>query len=111
MRFLARLGSLPLAVAVLTVLTAVQMTLVTVDNIIDYRTNYEFVQHVLAMDTTFKSSHLMWRAITSPGLATTTYVLIIGWEALTSVLLLAGSAGWILRRAIAPRLSSAGWLA
>ncbi|WP_414635832.1 DUF2165 domain-containing protein [Amycolatopsis sp.] len=86
------------------------MTLVTVDNIIDYHTNYAFVQHVLSMDTTFKSPNLMWRSIASPGLATTAYVLVIAWEAVTSVLLLAGSVAWILRRPIAKTLSAAGWL-
>ncbi|HET6501208.1 MAG TPA: DUF2165 domain-containing protein [Amycolatopsis sp.] len=111
MRLIARLGSLSLAVAALTVITAVQMSLVTVDNLIDYGTNYAFVQHVLAMDTTFRSPTLMWRAITAPGLVTAAYVAVIVWEALTALLLLAGSAAWILRRpGWGRRLSASGWL-
>lgn len=110
MRLIARLGSLSLAVAALTVITAVQLTLVTVDNLIDYDTNYAFVQHVLAMDTTFRSPSLMWRAISGPGPITAAYLVIICWEAVTSALLLAGSVAWILRRRCARRLSAAGWL-
>ena len=39
--------------------------LVGVDNIIDYGTNYAFVEHVMAMDTLFPDTTLTWRAITS----------------------------------------------
>jgi predicted small integral membrane protein len=110
MRPIARLGSLSLAVAALTVITAVQLTLVTVDNLVDYDTNYAFVQHVLAMDTTFRSPSLMWRAITGPGFATVAYLVVIIWEVATSALLLAAAIAWLLRRPIARRLSAAGWL-
>jgi predicted small integral membrane protein len=110
MRLIARLGSLSLAVAALTVITAVQMTLVTIDNLIDYGTNYAFVQHVLAMDTTFRSPSVMWRALGGSGVITAVYLVIICWEAITSALLLAGSVAWILRRRAARRLSAAGWL-
>jgi predicted small integral membrane protein len=110
MRLIARLGTQSLAVAVLTVITAVQMILVTVDNVIDYDTNYAFVQHVLSMDTTFRSPHLMWRAMAAPGFATAAYLVVIVWEALTAAVLVAASAAWILRRPLASRLSAAGWL-
>lgn len=110
MRLIARLGTQSLAVAVLTVITAVQMILVTVDNVIDYDTNYAFVQHVLAMDTTFRSPHLMWRAMAAPGFATATYLAVIVWEAVTSVVLVAASVAWLLRRPLASRLSAFGWL-
>ena len=36
--------------------------LVTFDNIADYGANFEFVRHVLSMDTTFPGSSLMYRA-------------------------------------------------
>ena len=35
---------------------AVFCLLVTFDNLADYNANYEFVQHVLSMDTTFPSN-------------------------------------------------------
>jgi predicted small integral membrane protein len=51
--------------------------LVGMDNIIDYPSNYVFVQHVLSMDTVFPDNTLKWRAITSPGLLTAAYLGII----------------------------------
>ena len=35
--------------------------IVTYDNLIDYGSNYEFVKHVLSMDTTFPGNKLMDR--------------------------------------------------
>jgi predicted small integral membrane protein len=57
--------------------------LVAFDNVIDYGANYEFVRHVLSMDTTFPTNTLRWRAITDPALWHAAYALIILGEALT----------------------------
>ena len=65
--------------------------LVGIDNIIDYGTNYAFVQHVMSMDTIFPSSTLKWRAITSPTLYQAAYALIIAAELLTGVLCVLGA--------------------
>ncbi|MGG3890440.1 DUF2165 family protein [Metabacillus fastidiosus] len=46
-------------------------------NVTDYNSNFMFVQHVLSMDTTFEGNSLMYRAITSPALHHTGYILII----------------------------------
>ena len=35
--------------------------IVALDNVIDYGTNFAFVQHVLSMDTTFPGNALTWR--------------------------------------------------
>ena len=59
--------------------------IVAADNIIDYGTNFAFVQHVLSMDTTFPGSLLTWRAITAPPLHHLGYGLIIAAEAVTGV--------------------------
>jgi predicted small integral membrane protein len=64
--------------------------IVTYDNLIDYDSNYEFVKHVLSMDTTFPGNKLMGRAITDPALWTLGYALIIAGEAVTFVLLATG---------------------
>jgi predicted small integral membrane protein len=61
-------------------------TLVSFGNITDYGTNYEFVKHVLSMDTIFPNSTIRYRAITSPGLHTAAYWLIIAAETLTALL-------------------------
>jgi predicted small integral membrane protein len=61
-------------------------TLVVFNNITDYDSNYQFVRHVLAMDTTFPGNHGMWRAITSPAIHTLFYLSIIAWEFVTMAL-------------------------
>ncbi|EUJ28844.1 hypothetical protein MFLO_11889 [Listeria floridensis FSL S10-1187] len=38
-------------------------TFVFMGNLMDFNSNFEFVRHVLSMDTTFKGNDLMWRAI------------------------------------------------
>jgi predicted small integral membrane protein len=58
---------------------------VAIDNIIDYGSNFAFVQHVLSMDTIFPGNALTWRAITAPALHHLGYGLIIAAEALTGV--------------------------
>ena len=40
--------------------------LVAYDNVADARWNYEFVQHVMSMDTTFPDNTVMYRAVTNP---------------------------------------------
>jgi predicted small integral membrane protein len=65
---------------------AVFYTLVVFNNVTDYGSNFEFVRHVLMMDSTFPGNHGMWRAINSPGIHTAFYLAIIGWEFVTMVL-------------------------
>ncbi len=76
-----------LRVAKLLLLAGVALfyTLVVLNNITDYDSNYEFVRHVLMMDSTFPGNHLMWRAINSPAIHTAFYLGIIGWESATMV--------------------------
>ncbi len=56
-------------------------------NITDYDSNWQFVRHVLAMDTTFLSPALMRRAVTDEALQRLAYHLIIAWEAATGLVL------------------------
>jgi predicted small integral membrane protein len=65
-------------------------SLVAFGNITDYESNWQFVQHVLSMDTTFPTSSLHWRAIVDPTVQTVGYCLIIATETLIAVLLWAG---------------------
>jgi predicted small integral membrane protein len=65
--------------------------LVTFNNVTDYNSNYEFVKHVLSMDTTFPDNAAMYRAMTSPTLWTLGYWAIIAGEGLTCLLLLWGA--------------------
>jgi predicted small integral membrane protein len=61
-------------------------TLVVFNNVTDYGSNYQFVRHVMMMDTTFPENHGMWRAINSPRLHTAFYVGIIAWETIAALL-------------------------
>ena len=54
------------------------------NNITDYRSNFNFVQHVLSMDTTFPDNAARYRAIDQPWMWHGAYWLIILGEALTA---------------------------
>jgi predicted small integral membrane protein len=58
--------------------------LVVLGNLSDFGTNYEFVRHVLRMDSTIPGNHEMWHAIGSPNLHLTFYWSIILWETATA---------------------------
>ncbi|MCF3131043.1 DUF2165 domain-containing protein [Streptomyces olivochromogenes] len=89
--------ALRLSAALLTATVALYISLVALGNITDFGTNQQFVQHVLAMDTTFKDDDLMWRAITSKGLQDAAYVGIIAWETVAALVLIAGTWFWARR--------------
>ncbi|HLN48661.1 MAG TPA: DUF2165 domain-containing protein [Steroidobacteraceae bacterium] len=82
--------------------------IVAYDNIVDYDSNYEFVRHVLSMDTTVPNNALMGRAITDERIWTIAYAAIIAVEGLTGLLLLAGALALLARlRAPAERFNCA----
>jgi predicted small integral membrane protein len=81
---------------VMTAALAAFAFIVTYDNLIDYGSNYEFVKHVLSMDTTFPGNKLMGRAITNPALWTLGYAGIIAGEGLTFILLGIGTVSMLL---------------
>lgn len=76
-----RLSKILLLVAVATF-----VSLVAFNNLTDYGSNFEYVRHVLSMDTTFPNNKGMWRKIESPALHHTAYILIIGFEIVIAVL-------------------------
>lgn len=59
-------------------------------NLMDYNSNYEFVLHVLSMDTTFEGNALMWRAIESSAIHTIAYWGLIIAEGTFSLLAFIG---------------------
>jgi predicted small integral membrane protein len=71
--------------------------IVAYDNIVDYGSNYQFVRHVLSMDTTFPDNALIHRALTNERVWSKVYALIIAWEWLTSVLLVIGALALLIR--------------
>jgi predicted small integral membrane protein len=67
--------------------------LVVFNNLTDFDSNYQFVRHVLMMDSTFPGNHGLWRAISYPAIHLAFYVGIIAWEIFTTILL-----GWGVTR-------------
>ena len=61
-------------------------TLVVLNNTTDFDSNYQFVRHVLMMDSTFPGNHGMWRAVSVPWVHLAFYCGIIAWEMLNAVL-------------------------
>ena len=75
------------AAKVLLVFTvALFYSFVVLNNTTDFDSNYQFVRHVLMMDSTFPANRVMWRAMNSPALHTAFYISIIVWEAVTMIL-------------------------
>jgi predicted small integral membrane protein len=73
--------------------------IVAYDNIVDYNSNYEFVSHVLSMDTTFPNNELMDRAITDKRIWAAAYAAIIVVEGSTCFLLAVGALALLTRLA------------
>jgi predicted small integral membrane protein len=67
--------------------SALFLLIVVFNNLTDYGSNFEFVRHVLSMDTTFPGNRGMWRAMTSPLIHHIFYALIIVWELVAGVML------------------------
>lgn len=61
-------------------------TLVVFNNLTDFDSNYQFVRHVLMMDSTFPGNHGMWRAIRAPWVHIAFYLGIIVWEIVNAIL-------------------------
>jgi predicted small integral membrane protein len=61
-------------------------TLIVFNNLTDYNTNFQFVRHVLSMDTLLPGNHSLWRAIHSSSIHTAFYAFIILWEAVAAAL-------------------------
>ncbi|CAB4566137.1 MAG: DUF2165 family protein [Actinobacteria bacterium] len=69
--------------------TTLMATIVVVGNLTDPRSNLQYVERILSMDTTFRSPRLMWRAIRSPKLQRLAFGVIVLLEAAVVV------TGWI----------------
>ena len=91
---------------------AVFAAIVAYNNVVDYGSNYEFVRHVLSMDTTFPGNALMGRAIGNETVWRAAYALIIATEAATALLLGLGAIAMLAAlRAPAARFNRAKALA
>ncbi len=70
---------------------ALFFALVVFNNLTDFNSNYQFVRHVLRMDTTFPGNSGLWRALPWSTAHLIFYWGIIAWETATAALLVWGS--------------------
>jgi predicted small integral membrane protein len=70
---------------------AIFCLLVAFDNVTDPASNYQFVTHVMSMDTTFPGNKLMYRSVTNPVVWQITYALIVATQFVCGALFLAGT--------------------
>jgi predicted small integral membrane protein len=82
-----RIGKIALVAGV-----ALFYSLVVFNNLTDFDSNYQFVRHVLMMDSTFPGNRGMWRALNAPTVHIAIYLGIICWEIVTTLLLWWGAA-------------------
>jgi predicted small integral membrane protein len=82
---------LRLSKTVLVTLSFLYLLVVVFNNLTDPNSNYQFVRHVLSMDTTFPGNTLMYRSIQAPLLHKAFYASIILWEAVSCLLIGAGA--------------------
>lgn len=78
-----------LAATIPVLLLAIHISLVVFNNLLDYGSNFRFVQAVLSMEDTFSASQ-SWRAVTSPWLHHFAYLMIIATEFSIAMLLWIG---------------------
>lgn len=83
-------------------------SLVVFNNLFDFNSNYQFVRHVLLMDTTFPGNRGMGRALHATWEYLAFYLFIIGWEICVALLAWWGATrlAWA-RSATAPRFNYA----
>lgn len=79
-----------LAKAVLSLVTGINTGLIAYDNLTDYQTGFDYVKHVLSMDTTYPDNAKMPRAITSSRIHHAAYLFINLIESITAVLCIKG---------------------
>ena len=75
-----------LAKALLSLFIGLTAVIIVFNNLTAYRTNLNFVKHVLSMDTTFPDNPTQYRAIKSSPIHHTIYISIICVETLIAVL-------------------------
>jgi predicted small integral membrane protein len=86
--------------------------LIVFNNLTDPDVNYQFVRHVLRMDSIFPGNRAMWKAIDAPWVHVAFFAGIIAWEFVTTVLLWWGVVRMArARRATAGKFRAAARLA
>ncbi|MBV4550367.1 DUF2165 domain-containing protein [Pseudomonas sp. SWRI102] len=77
--------------AIIVLIAGLFGVLVMISNLTDYANNYEYVGHILSMDTTVGNERLMYRAVTSPIAHHRIYWMIITLESIFTTCCLLGA--------------------
>jgi len=72
--------------------------LIFLGNTTDYNSNYQFVEHVIKMDTVFPNSRLLYRSIQQPWVYHTAYIFLIALELIIALLCIHGSRQMFIKR-------------
>ncbi len=72
--------------------------LIFLGNTTDYNSNYQFVEHVMKMDTVFPHSRLLYRSIQQPWVYHTAYIFLIALELIIALLCIHGSRQMFIKR-------------
>lgn len=72
--------------------------LIFLGNTTDYNSNYQFVEHVMKMDTVFPNSRLLYRSIQQPWVYHTAYIFLIALELIIALLCIHGSRQMFIKR-------------
>ena len=81
----------------LTLTLGLYFLLAVFGNITDYGANFQFVKHVLSMDSIPADPHVAWRAIKLEALHHLAYIVLIAWEALAGLLCVWGAVRMAIR--------------
>src|ERR1700734_4439050 len=89
------LGTLPMACTVVVAINALYILLAAIGNITDYPANFNFVEHVLSMDTTNfggqpgvgLDKNVLWRGVPNPAIQNISSLCGIFWGAPASIFL------------------------
>lgn len=82
---------LRLVKVIATLSLGIMLLIIVFGNLTDYNTNFQFVKHVLNMDTIFPDSHIQYRSINNTVIVKIAYAIIIGLEALMAFCCLKGA--------------------
>ena len=74
---------------------ALYTSLVCFNNIVDYDSNFQFINMVAKMDDTFSKEKSGWRSVNNLTVHNILFVIIIVWEFLISLFLVLGAAAMI----------------
>jgi predicted small integral membrane protein len=72
--------------------------LIFLGNTTDYNSNYQFVEHVMRMDSVFPNSRLLYRSIQQPWVYHTAYIFLIALELIIALLCIHGSRQMFIKR-------------